>query len=99
VLIKPSEVSSNTSSLVKELFDAHFDKNVVAVIEGGAPETQAILNERFDHIFYTGSSNIGKVVMQAAAKHLTPVTLELGGKWSIIHPTIQKCDYYPISAP
>lgn len=84
VLIKPSEVSSNTSSLVKELFDAHFDKNVVAVIEGGAPETQAILNERFDHIFYTGSSNIGKVVMQAAAKHLTPVTLELGGKCPVI---------------
>jgi aldehyde dehydrogenase (NAD+) len=54
----------------------------VAVIEGAAEETQRILNERFDHIFYTGSSHIGKVIMQAAAKYLTPVTLELGGKWS-----------------
>lgn len=50
------------------------------VINGGIPETTALLNERFDHIFYTGSSMVGKIVMQAATKYLTPVVLELGGK-------------------
>src|SRR5262249_20622859 len=52
----------------------------VAIVEGGVPETQALLTERFDHIFYTGNGRVGRVVMEAAAKHLTPVTLELGGK-------------------
>ena len=50
------------------------------VVTGGVPETQELLRQRFDHIFYTGSSTVGKVVMEAAAHHLTPVTLELGGK-------------------
>lgn len=50
------------------------------VVIGGIPETQELLKERFDHIFYTGSSTVGKLVMEAAAQHLTPVTLELGGK-------------------
>uniref|UniRef100_A0A1I8ACS8 Aldedh domain-containing protein n=1 Tax=Steinernema glaseri TaxID=37863 RepID=A0A1I8ACS8_9BILA len=53
---------------------------VVAVVQGGVTETTALLQERFDHIFFTGSPAIGKVIMTAAAKHLTPVTLELGGK-------------------
>ena len=52
----------------------------IQVVNGGVPETTALLTERFDHIFYTGSSAVGKIVMTAAAKHLTPVTLELGGK-------------------
>lgn len=52
----------------------------VRVISGGIPETTELLKERFDHIFYTGSPNVGKIIMQAAGKHLTPVTLELGGK-------------------
>ncbi len=50
------------------------------VVAGGVPETQELLKQRFDHIFYTGSSMVGKLVMEAAARHLTPVTLELGGK-------------------
>ena len=80
VVIKPSEVSPHTSALVKQLCDATFEKKFVAVIEGAAEEALQILDERFDHIFYTGSSHIGKVIMTAAAKYLTPVTLELGGK-------------------
>lgn len=50
------------------------------VVTGGVPETQELLRQRFDHIFYTGNSVVGKLIMEAAAKHLTPVTLELGGK-------------------
>lgn len=50
------------------------------MVEGGVPETQELLKQRFDHIFYTGSTTVGKLVMEAAARHLTPVTLELGGK-------------------
>lgn len=50
------------------------------MIEGGIPETTEVLKDRFDHILYTGSTNVGKIIMTAAAKHLTPVTLELGGK-------------------
>jgi len=80
VVLKPSEISPNTSNLLKKLLDANFDKKFIATFEGGPEETANLLEERFDHIFYTGSSNIGKIVMQEAAKHLTPVTLELGGK-------------------
>ena len=53
----------------------------MAVVNGGVPETTALLKERFDHILYTGGGMVGRIVMTAAAKHLTPVTLELGGKW------------------
>ena len=58
----------------------YLDAEAVAVIEGGVPETTELLAQRFDHIFYTGNGTVGRIVMQAAAKHLTPVTLELGGK-------------------
>ena len=58
----------------------YLDPECVALVEGGVPETTALLAERFDHIFYTGGGAVGRVVMEAAAKHLTPVTLELGGK-------------------
>jgi aldehyde dehydrogenase (NAD+) len=59
---------------------AHLDTDAVAVVEGGIPETTALLAERFDHIFYTGNGAVGRIVLRAAAEHLTPVTLELGGK-------------------
>ena len=58
----------------------YLDQDAIAVVEGGVPETQALLAERFDHIFYTGNSRVARVVMEAASRHLTPVTLELGGK-------------------
>uniref|UniRef100_A0A8C8SFT5 Aldehyde dehydrogenase n=1 Tax=Pelusios castaneus TaxID=367368 RepID=A0A8C8SFT5_9SAUR len=80
VVIKPSEISENTAKLVAELLPQYIDKDLYPVINGGVMETTELLKQRFDHIFYTGSSQVGKVVMEAAAKHLTPVTLELGGK-------------------
>lgn len=80
VVGKPSEVTSNTSAALARLVPQYLDPTCVAIVEGGVPETQALLAERFDHIFYTGNGRVGRVVMEAAAKHLTPVTLELGGK-------------------
>ncbi|XP_063258843.1 aldehyde dehydrogenase family 3 member A2-like [Prinia subflava] len=80
VVVKPSEVSENTARLVAELLPQYLDKDLYAVITGGVPETTELLTQRFDHILYTGSPAVGKIVMAAAAKHLTPVTLEMGGK-------------------
>ncbi|MEU3826629.1 aldehyde dehydrogenase family protein [Streptomyces sp. SID486] len=80
VLAKPSELAPATSAALAELLPAYLDPDAVAVVEGGVPETTALLAERFDHIFYTGNGTVGRVVMRAAAEHLTPVTLELGGK-------------------
>ncbi|XP_013836817.1 aldehyde dehydrogenase, dimeric NADP-preferring [Sus scrofa] len=80
VVIKPSELSENTERLLATLIPQYLDKDLYHVVTGGVPETTELLKERFDHILYTGSPGIGKVVMTAAAKHLTPVTLELGGK-------------------
>jgi aldehyde dehydrogenase (NAD+) len=80
VVGKPSEVTANTSGALARLVPQYLDRHCVAIVEGGVPETQALLAERFDHIFYTGNGRVGRVVMEAAAKHLTPVTLELGGK-------------------
>jgi aldehyde dehydrogenase (NAD+) len=79
-VVKPSEVAPKTSALMAELLPKYLDTNAVEVIEGGVAETTELLAQRFDHIFYTGSTNVGRIVMAAAAKHLTPVTLELGGK-------------------
>ncbi|MFB2581848.1 aldehyde dehydrogenase family protein [Herbiconiux sp. P15] len=80
VLMKPSELAPATSSLVAELVPLYLDSRGVAVVEGGVEATTELLAERFDHIFYTGNGTVGRIVMTAAAKHLTPVTLELGGK-------------------
>ncbi|MDO9395677.1 MAG: aldehyde dehydrogenase family protein [Herbiconiux sp.] len=80
VLLKPSELAPAVSRLLAELVPAYLDPRAVAVVEGGVEETTALLAERFDHIFYTGNGRVGRIVMEAAAKHLTPVTLELGGK-------------------
>ncbi|NWV90564.1 AL3A2 dehydrogenase, partial [Machaerirhynchus nigripectus] len=80
VVVKPSEVSENTARLVAELLPQYLDKDLYAVVTGGVPETTELLTQRFDHILYTGNTAVGKIVMAAAAKHLTPVTLELGGK-------------------
>jgi aldehyde dehydrogenase (NAD+) len=80
VVIKPSEVTANTSAALAKLTPEYLDTECVTVIKGGVPETQALLGEAWDHILYTGNGAVGRVVMEAAAKHLTPVTLELGGK-------------------
>lgn len=84
VVMKPSEVSSATSALLARLVPQYLDRDAVAIVEGGVPETTALLEQHFDHIFYTGNGTVGRIVMTAAAKHLTPVTLELGGKSPVI---------------
>lgn len=80
VVVKPSELAPNTSSAMATIINNHFPSHYVHVVEGGAEIASEILQERFDKIFFTGGSVIGKIVYQAAAKYLTPVTLELGGK-------------------
>ncbi|WP_327679325.1 aldehyde dehydrogenase family protein [Streptomyces sp. NBC_00467] len=80
VVAKPSEMAPATSLVLARLLPRFLDTDAVAVVEGGIPETTALLAERFDHIFYTGNGTVGRIVMTAAAQHLTPVTLELGGK-------------------
>ncbi|MEO6998247.1 MAG: aldehyde dehydrogenase family protein [Terracoccus sp.] len=80
VVVKPSEVSRASSHALSQLLPAYLDQDAVQVVEGGVPETTALLAQRFDHIFYTGNGSVGRIVLEAAAKHLTPVTLELGGK-------------------
>jgi len=79
-VIKPSELAPATSALVARLVPRYFPDGAVRVVEGGVPETTELLAERFDHIVFTGSGTVGRIVMRAAAEHLTPVTLELGGK-------------------
>ncbi len=80
VILKPSELTPHTSAICKEIIEAVFNKEHVAVIEGGIPETQELLAQRWDYIFFTGSVPVGKIIAKAAAEHITPVTLELGGK-------------------
>jgi aldehyde dehydrogenase (NAD+) len=81
---KPSEVSARTSATLARLIPEYLDRDCIAIVEGGVPETQALLAEPWDHILYTGNGRVARVVMEAAAKHLTPVTLELGGKSPVI---------------
>ncbi|XP_078080797.1 aldehyde dehydrogenase, dimeric NADP-preferring-like isoform X2 [Mustelus asterias] len=80
VVLKPSEVSWNTAQLLAELLPQYLDKDLYPVINGGPTVTTEVLKNPFDHILYTGSTNVGRIILEAAAKHLTPVTLELGGK-------------------
>lgn len=84
VIIKPSELAPQTSSYLAKHLPHYLDGDAFAVFEGGPDVATGLLAERFDHIFFTGSSRVGKVVMEAAAKNLTPVVLELGGKSPVI---------------
>jgi aldehyde dehydrogenase (NAD+) len=84
VMIKPSEMTPHASACMKRILADLFDEDEVAVIEGDAEVASAILRKRFDHIFFTGSPAVGKIVMKAAAEHLASVTLELGGKSPVI---------------
>jgi len=80
VVCKPSEVVPATSTLITRLAGEYLDPDAIAFVEGGVEETTALLQERFDYILYTGNGTVGRIVAEAAAKHLTPTTLELGGK-------------------
>lgn len=88
VVAKPSELAPRTSAAIARLATRYLDGRAVAVVEGGVAETQELLGQPFDTIFYTGNGRVGRIVMEAAARHLTPVTLELGGK----SPTIVDAD-------
>jgi aldehyde dehydrogenase (NAD+) len=79
-VLKPSEVSATVSETLARLLPQYLDQDAIRLVEGAVTETTALLEQRWDHVFYTGNGTIGRVVMAAAAKHLTPVTLELGGK-------------------
>jgi aldehyde dehydrogenase (NAD+) len=92
-LLKPSELAPNTSQVIAKLVQTTFDPAYISVLEGGVEVSQAVLAERFDHIFFTGGTAIGKKVMAAAANHLTPVTLELGGKSPCIVDSDIQLDY------
>jgi aldehyde dehydrogenase (NAD+) len=80
VVLKPSELAPATSALLARLVRQYLDARAIQVVEGGVAETTELLENRWDHIFYTGNGAVGRIVMAAAARHLTPVTLELGGK-------------------
>ena len=84
IILKPSEISSQTSSLMASILNEAFDSNFLKVIQGGVQETTELLKQKFDKIFFTGSTTVGKIIYKAAAEHLTPVTLELGGKSPVI---------------
>ncbi|KAL2328807.1 hypothetical protein Fmac_022234 [Flemingia macrophylla] len=79
-VLKPSELSPACSSLLASGIATYLDNNAIKVVQGGPEETQQLLQQRWDKIFFTGSARVGRIVMSAAVKHLTPVTLELGGK-------------------
>jgi aldehyde dehydrogenase (NAD+) len=84
VILKPSEVTSYSSAVMAELINSNFPKELIHVVEGGVEETTELLKQKFDKIFFTGSTHVGRIVMRAAAEQLTPVTLELGGKNPVI---------------
>ena len=79
-VVKTSELTEHVSSVIEKLINTVFEKEYIAYVPGGINETTVLLEQKFDHIFFTGSPRVGSIVMQAAAKNLTPVTLELGGK-------------------
>jgi aldehyde dehydrogenase (NAD+) len=85
-VLKPSELTPKTSAVLSAIINEHFPEEYLRVVEGEVETSTALLKEDFDYIFFTGSTGVGKIVAEAAAKHLTPVTLELGGKSpTIVH--------------
>ncbi|GMH00710.1 hypothetical protein Nepgr_002549 [Nepenthes gracilis] len=83
-VLKPSEIAPASSSLLAKYVPEYLDSSAIRVVEGGVPETTALLDQKWDKIFYTGNGRVGRIVMAAAVKHLTPVVLELGGKSPVI---------------
>ncbi len=84
VVLKPSEYTTSTSAILEKLITETFEQKYVAVVQGGIEENKMLLAQRWDKIFFTGSTKVGKIVLEAAAKHLTPVVLELGGKNPVV---------------
>jgi len=84
VILKPSEYSVNTSRVLKNMLCSIYPQEYITVIEGGIKENQELLDQKLDYIFFTGSTNVGKIVMEKASKNLTPISLELGGKSPVI---------------
>ncbi|KAL2339768.1 hypothetical protein Fmac_007708 [Flemingia macrophylla] len=84
VVLKPSEIAPASSSLLAELIGKYMDNSFIKVVEGAVDETTALLQQKWDKIFYTGNGKVGRIVMTAAAKNLTPVVLELGGKSPVV---------------
>lgn len=84
VVLKPSEIAPATSSLLAKLLGKYMDNSSIKVVEGAVAETTALLEQKWDKIFYTGNAKIARIIMAAAAKHLTPVVLELGGKSPVV---------------
>jgi len=80
VIIKPSEIAPHSAALMAKLLNEHFEAGYLQVVQGDADDTQQLLHQPLDYIFFTGSSRVGKIIMKGAAEQLTPVTLELGGK-------------------
>ncbi|NLV87087.1 MAG: aldehyde dehydrogenase family protein, partial [Clostridiales bacterium] len=95
VCLKPSNYAANTSRVIKELLEKVFPPEYVSIVEGGREENTELLKQKFDYIFFTGSVPVGKLVMEAASKHLTPVSLELGGKSPAI---VEKTANIPLAA-
>ena len=79
-IVKPSEMTPSCAQIIQEICDKYLDNDCIKCIQGGPEETAELLALPFDHFFYTGNGAVGRIVMQAAAKHLASVTLELGGK-------------------
>ena len=79
VVVKPSEFAPNTAKIISEIIAEVFE-DLVKVLKGGPEIASELLNHQWDYIFFTGSTTVGKIIYKAAAEHLTPVTLELGGK-------------------
>ncbi|KAG5193083.1 Aldehyde/histidinol dehydrogenase [Tribonema minus] len=94
-VIKPSEISANTTALIADLIPKYLDARVVRVVLGAVPETTALLEQRFDMICYTGGTRVGRIVAAAAARHLTPALLELGGKCPVY---VHKSAHLPAAA-
>ncbi|KAL4705571.1 hypothetical protein ACJJTC_006899 [Scirpophaga incertulas] len=80
VIVKPSEMAPACAKFIAEMLPKYLDNDAILVVEGGPEETTELLKQKFDYIFYTGSTSVGKIIYEAATKNLTPVTLELGGK-------------------
>ncbi|HGM3508307.1 TPA: aldehyde dehydrogenase [Clostridioides difficile] len=80
IIVKPSEYAVSTSNIINDIIENNFSKEYIAVVQGNQEESEKLLLERFDYIFFTGSTNVGRIVMKSASNYLTPITLELGGK-------------------